>query len=435
MSKKNARKKVYVGMSADLIHHGHLNIIKKASKLGEVTIGLLTDSAIASYKRLPFLTYEERKEIVENIKGVTSVVPQHTLDYTKNLRKLRPNYVVHGDDWKTGAQKQTRERVLGILKEWEGQLVEPKYTPEVSSTKLIEALVRVGTTPEKRMRTLRRLLDSKSIVRILEVHSGLCGQIVERIKVIKDGTSQVFDGMWLSSLTDSVAKGKPDTGIVDFTSRLTTINEVFDATSKPLILDGDNGGLIEHFTAVVKTLERLGVSAIIIEDKRGAKRNSLYETGVNHEQDAIEDFSEKITAGKHAQVTEDFMIIARIESLILGRGQKDALARAKAYIKAGADGIMIHSKTKTPKEVLAFCKRYRKFKNRVPLVVVPTTYSSITEGELVEAGVGMVIYANHLLRSSYPAMKKAAESILKHERAKEAEAFCAPVKEILDLSA
>lgn len=434
MGRKNSPKKVYVGMSADIVHHGHLNIIKKASTLGEVTVGLLTDAAIASYKRLPFLAYAEREKIIGNIKGVSRVIPQHTLDYTQNLRKLKPDYVVHGDDWKTGVQKHTRERVVAVLKEWGGRLVEPKYTPGISSTKLMEMMTSLGTTPERRMRMLGRLLNNKSIVRILEVHSGLCGQIVEKTKVTKDGKSYVFDGMWLSSLTDSVARGKPDTGIVDFTLRLNTINEVFDVTTKPLILDGDNGGLIEHFTAMVKTLERFGVSAIIIEDKKGAKRNSLYESGVVHEQDAIEDFSEKILAGKKAQVTDDFMIIARIESLILGNGLKDALARAKAYIKAGADGIMIHSKAKTPKEVLAFCAEYKKLKNRAPLVVVPTTYSAITEDELAEAGVNMVIYANHLLRSSYPAMKKTAKLILEHRRAKESEPFCVPISEVLNLS-
>lgn len=434
MAKSKQHKIVYVGMCADILHPGHLNIIKRAGKLGEVTVGLLTDSAVASYKRVPFLTYKQREEIVKNIKGVAHVMPQTTRDFVPNLRKLKPHYVVHGDDWQTGIQKEIRELVVDAIKDWGGKLVEPKYTRGISSTKLINAITRIGTTSERRRQMLRLMLHAKPIVRILEVHSGLTGQIVEKTEIMRDGKSQSFDGMWLSSLTDSVSKGKPDTGIVDFTSRLNTINEVFDVTTKPLILDGDNGGMIEHFVSIVKTLERFGVSAIIIEDKTGAKRNSLYETGVNHEQDSLENFSEKISAGKKSQVTDDFMIIARIESFILNKGLKDALIRARAYIKAGADGIMIHSKNNDPTEVLAFCREYKKFKRRVPLVAVPTTYSSVTEEELVKAGVGMVIYANHLLRSSYPAMKKTAESILENHRCLESEVFCTPVNKLLDLS-
>ncbi|MDO8676876.1 MAG: phosphoenolpyruvate mutase [Candidatus Azambacteria bacterium] len=439
MKKKyNKTKVVYVAMSADLLHPGHLYNINKAKKLGRVVVGLLTDGAIASYKRVPFLTYEQRKIVIKNVKGVDAVVPQTTLDYTMNLRRLKPDYVVHGDDWKTGIQKETREQVVQILKEWGGQLVETHrkfpYPPGRSSTQLIEALTRVGTTPEKRMHMIRRLFDAKSMVRFLEVHSGLSGKIVERTKINKDGKAQEFDGMWLSSLTDSVAKGKPDTGIVDFTSRLNTINEIFDVTTKPLIMDGDNGGSIEHFESMVKTLERLGVSGIIIEDKTGLKRNSLYGTDVVQEQDNTLNFCEKISAGKKAQVTDDFMIIARIESLILKKGLKDALVRARAYIKAGADGIMIHSKEKDPSEILDFCKNYQKFDNKVPLVAVPTTYNSITEEELTKAGVRMIIYANHLLRSSYPAMVKTAVSILENKRCLESEEFCMPVKELLDLN-
>src|SRR3989344_1850067 len=430
--KSNKEKVVYVAMAADLLHPGHLNIINKAKKLGKVVIGLVTDEAIASYKRVPFLTYEQRKVVIENIKGVDAVIPQTTLDYVPNLRRLKPDYVVHGDDWKTGVQKEVRERVIKTLKEWGGKLVEPKYTPGVSSTKLIEAATRIGTTPEKRMRMIRRTLDAKPLVRILEVHNGLTGKIIERIKINKDGKIQEFDGMWLSSLTDSVAKGKPDTGIVDFTSRLNTINEVFDVTTKPLIMDGDNGGPIEHFGSMVKTLERLGVSGIIIEDKTGAKRNSLYGTDAAQAQDSAENFCEKISVGKKAQITDDFMIIARIESLILKKGMKDALARARAYIKAGADGIMIHSKEKEHSEVLSFCKAYRKFANRVPLVAVPTTYSHITEEELARAGVRMVIYANHLLRSSYPAMVRTAEVILANSRCLETDEHCISVDGLLE---
>lgn len=426
-------KKVYVGMSTDVMHHGHIHIIEEARKLGEVTVGLLTDKAIASFKRVPLLSYEQRKKIIENIKGVKEVIPQETLDYVQNLKKLKPDYVVHGTDWKTGVQKQIRERVIKTLKEWNGRLVEPEYTKGISSTQLINEMLEIGTTSEIRLKKLRRLLELKPLVRLMEVHNGLTGRIVEKTKIVQGNSVREFDGMWESSLTDSISKGKPDIELVDFTSRLHTIDQIFDVTTKPMIVDGDTGGPIEHFVYTVKSLERLGVSAVIIEDKTGLKKNSLFGTDVDQTQDSIENFCRKISAGKKAQVTEDFMIIARIESLILKKGIDDAIKRARAYIEAGADGIMIHSKEKSPKEVLEFCKRYKKFENRVPLVAVPTTYSQITEEELMKAGVNIVIYANHMLRSAYPSMVETAEFILKNHRAQEADKLCMPIKEILEL--
>ncbi len=426
-------KKVYAALSADLIHPGHLNIINEAKKLGEVIIGLLTDEAIASYKRLPFLTYEQRKIIVENIKGVSQVIPQETLDYVPNLRKIKPDFVVHGDDWQTGVQREVRERVVETLKEWGGKLVEPKYTPGISSTKLNIGLKEIGTTPEVRLKKLRRLLGAKKIVRILEVHNGLTGLIVENTQLKKNNIIKEFDGMWLSSLTDSITKGKPDIGCVDLTSRMNTLNDILEVTTKPIIYDGDTGGLPEHFVFMVRNLEREGVSAVIIEDKVGLKKNSLFGTEAGQTQDSIENVSRKINHGKKAQVTDDFMIIARIESLILKAGLKDALERAKAYIASGADGIMIHSKEKSPGEILEFCEEYNKFKNRKPLVAVPSTYNQITEKELIDAEVRIVIYANQLLRSAYPSMRKVAETILENERALECEKFCMPVKEIITL--
>ncbi len=426
-------KRVYVGMGADLIHPGHLNIINEARKLGRVIVGVLTDKAIASYKRIPYMSFEQRKLIIENIKGVDGVVPQETLDYTSNLRKIRPHYVVHGDDWKTGVQKQTRQRVIETLREWGGQLVEVKYTEGISSTKLNLLLKEIGITPEIRMKKLRRLLKAKDIVRILEAHNGLTAHIVENVVVRQEDKVKEFDGIWISSLTDSVAKGKPDTGIVDLTSRLSTINQVLESTAKPIIFDGDNGGEPEHFIFVVKTLERLGVSAIVIEDKKGLKRNSLFGTDVEQNQEGISEFAYKISLGKKAQATEDFMIIARIESLILKKGIYDALIRAKAYIEAGADATLIHNKEQDAVELFRFCEEYSKIENKVPLVVVPTAYSHVTEKELYEKGVNVVIYANHLLRSAYPSMKKTAETILLNERAHEAEPLCMSISEILGL--
>ena len=425
--------KVYIAMGVDLLHPGHLNIINEGRKLGDVVIGLLTDRALADYKRVPFLTYEQRKVIVENVKGVNEVIPQETLDYVPNLLKIKPDYVVHGDDWKEGNLIEVRDRVIRTLNMWGGKLVEPKYTKGISSTILNERLRAIGTTPEIRIKRLRRLLSAKPIVRFLEAHSGLTGLIVENINITKDNALKEFDGVWISSLTDSATKGKPDIEIVDFTSRLDTIHQILDVTTKPIIIDGDTGGPVEHFVFVVRTLERLGISAIIIEDKVGLKKNSLFGTEVEQKQADIEDFANKISQGKKAQVTEDFMVIARIESLILNKGVDDAIERARAYIRAGADAIMIHSKEKDPKQLLEFCDRYKKFYNKVPLVAVPSTYSHMTEKELSDAGINIVIYANHLLRSAYPAMVKTAETILKNERAHEVEDICMSIKDILTL--
>src|SRR3989339_192323 len=397
-------KKVYVGMSADMIHPGHLNIIKEACKLGDVIIGLLTDKAIASYKRLPALKYEQRKIIIENIKGVTEVVPQEELDYSPNLRKLKPDFVVHGDDWQKGVQQQTRQKVIETLTEWGGQLYEVPYTKGISSTQLNQTLKEIGTTPEIRMEKLKRLIDAKPIVKVLEAHNGLTGLIIENVTAECKGRNKEFDAIWLSSLTDSTAKGKPDIEAVDVTSRLHSLNDILEVTTKPIIYDGDTGGIPEHFVFTVKTLERLGVSAIIIEDKTGLKKNSLFGTDVQQTQASIEDFCYKISAGKKAQVTKSFMIIARIESFILKQGLEDAITRAKAYIEAGADGIMIHSKEKNGEEILQFCKQYKEFEKKAPLVVAPSSYNHLYEEQLIEAGVNIVIYANHLLRSAYPAM-------------------------------
>lgn len=425
--------KVYVAMSADIIHHGHLNILNKARELGEVIVGLHTDEVITEYWRKPILKYNERKTIVENIKGVSQVVPQDTLDQIPNLLRYKPKYVVHGDDWKKGIQRNLRERVIDTLKEWDGQLIEIPYTEGVSISKLEDTLNSIGTTPEERLKRLKNDIYEKPVVRVLEAHNGLTGLIAEKTKVEQDGKIKEFDAMWVSSLCDSTAKGKPDIELVDLTSRLNTINDILEVTTKPIIVDGDTGGLTEHFVFTVKTLERLGVSAIIIEDKVGLKKNSLFGTDVAQSQDSIEHFCEKISQGKQARVTDDFMIIARIESLILKAGMDDAINRAKAYIEAGADGIMIHSKEKDGSEIKEFCRIYNELENRVPLVVVPTTYGHIKEREFYDMGVNVVIYANHLIRSAYPAMRKTAETILSNERCLEANEICMPIKEILTL--
>lgn len=417
------KKLVYVPMAADIIHHGHLNIIKEASKLGYVMVGLFSDSAIASYKRVPLMNYTQRKLIVEGLKGVDEVVMQDEKEYDKNLIKYKPDFLVHGSDWSEGPLNKPRERAIELMKGWGGQVVEPPYTKDISSTKLNKSLKEQGIMPHIRLSALRKALNAKPTIRGIEAHSGLSAMIVEGVSV-KDsnGVQQSFDFMWLSSLTDSTSKGKPDIEFVDLTSRIVTVNDILEVSTKPIIYDGDTGSKIPHFAMMVKRLERLGVSAVVIEDKIGLKKNSLCEgEAAKHTQDTIENFCAKIKAGKEAQITNDFMIIARIESLILGVGMEDAIKRANAYIEAGADGIMIHSRQKDGAEILEFCKIYNAFENRKPLMVVPTNYPILTENDLQQAGINIIVYANQLLRSAYSAMLETATSILEHKRALEAD--------------
>ena len=426
-------KRVYVGMSADLIHPGHINILQRASEIGEVTVGLLTDEAIASYKRLPHMTFEQRRTVVANLSMVADVIPQSTLDYVPNLQKLRPDVVVHGDDWRTGVQSETRQRVIDCLAEWGGELVEVEYTQGISSTQLNASLKQIGTTPSVRLSRLRRLIDSKPIVRLMEAHNGLSGLIVEDSSAQRNGQTVEFDGMWSSSLTDSTSRGKPDIEAVDISSRLQTINDIFEVTTKPLVFDADTGGIPEHFSFTVRSLERLGVSAVIIEDKEGLKRNSLFGTDVPQTQSSIQDFSARVAIGKKAQITDDFMVIARIESLILEKGVEDALTRAEAYVEAGADAVMIHSRRKEPDEIFEFCSSARTRIPNIPIVAVPTSYNSVTEDELAAAGVKVVIYANHLLRAAYPSMTAVAELILQNARSLEADGQIASISEVLNI--
>jgi len=424
---------VYVGMSADILHHGHINIIKESAKLGDVTVGVLTDEAIASYKRLPYLTYPERKVVVEGMRGVTQVVPQETLDYRPNLEKYRPNFVVHGDDWKTGVQSKVRQQVIDKIAEWGGKLVEIPYTPDISSTKLNEMVKSQGTTADRRRGQLKRLLNAKALVRVIETHSGLSSLIVDNLEVDVKNSKRSFDAVWSSSLTDSTNKGKPDIEAVDTTDRAITISSIFEVTTKPMIYDGDTGGKPEHFAFTVRTLERLGVSAVIIEDKTGLKKNSLFGTDVKQEQDTIEEFCEKIQVGKNAQVSDDFMIFARCESLILDKGMADAVERCKAYLASGADGIMIHSRNSDGQEIMDFCNIYQTFGVGRPLIVVPSSFDKITETEFLKAGVNMVIYANHMLRAAYPAMLQVAKTILMNERSYEVRPNCMSIKDILEI--
>jgi len=426
-------KTVYLGMIGDLIHPGITNIIREGAKHGDVVVGLFTDKAIAKYKRLPYLTYTQREEVVANLKGVSKIVPQDEWSCVPNLRKLKPDYIIHGDDWKVGPDSILRSEVLEALKEWGGELIEIPYTKGIDSSAMVDNARAIGTTPDVRLKTLRRLIAAKPVVRILEAHSGLSGLIAENAEVIKEDGVHRFDGMWSSSLTDSTSKGKPDIEAVDLTTRLHSLTDILECTTKPIIFDGDTGGIPEHFVFTVRTLERNGVSAVIIEDKVGLKKNSLFGTEVKQELASEEEFCHKISEGKKAQVTKDFMIIARIEEIIAGYSVDDALKKAFAAVRAGADGVMIHSKDKSGADIKDFCTRFRQEFEYVPIVLVPTTYNQFTEAELAAWGANVVIYANHMLRASYPAMMKCAEKILECERSLEVNDMCMPIKQILEL--
>ena len=424
---------VYMCCSTDYIHSGHIAIINKACRLGRLTIGVLSDEAVASYKRYPLLPFDERKSLFENIAGVEKVVEQKSLSYADNLRMLKPDYVVHGDDWIEGFQKPIREEVIRVLGEYGGKLVEYPYSSDPKYRQLDSALRAELAMPDMRRGRLRKLIGMKGLVTAMEAHSGITGLIVEKTTVLQDGKTYQFDAMWISSLCDSTAKGKPDIELVDMTSRFRTIDDIMEVTTKPIIFDGDTGGLTEHFVYTVRSLERMGVSMVIIEDKTGLKKNSLFGTEVKQTQDSIENFCEKIKAGKRAQKTKEFMICARIESLILERGMDDALKRAFAFTAAGADAIMIHSRKKDPAEIFEFVEKFRKENKVTPIVVVPTSFNTVTEDEFKRRGVNVVIYANQLTRTGFPAMQDAARTILENHRAKECDDKCMSIKEIITL--
>lgn len=427
------KKIVYIGLAADILHEGHINILKTGNKLGKVIVGLLTDTAIAQYKKVPFLDYNQRKIVLENIKYVDEIIPQKTLDYVENLKKFRPSFVVHGDDWKAGIQKKTRARVINTLKRWGGKLIEPKYTKNISSTLIKSKIIHSGISPQNKISQLKRLIKVKNIVRILETHNSLNGLIIENLNIKKNSRLIEFDGMWSSSLTDSLTKGKPDNQSVDYSSRILGLNDIMDVTLKPMIFDADNGGRIEHISYLVKTLERIGVSGMIIEDKVGEKINSLFKNQDKAKQDSIKNFCKKIKIAKNARISNDFYIIARIESFILNKSLSDAMNRAKNYIKAGANAILIHSKERTPAQIFSFSKKFKKIYPDIPLVSVPSTYSKVRESDLIKNGFKVVIYANHMLRSAYPSMVTTAESILKNGRSFESEKNLTPINKIINL--
>ena len=426
-------KTIYTCFCTDVIHEGHMNIIAQAQKYGSVIVGALSDKALIRYNKFPTVSLEERVKLYRSIKGVERVIVQESIMYDDVIASLKPDYVIHGDNWKEGPESAIRENVLNLLDIYGGELIEAAYTYNPAVKKIDSQLKEKLAMPEYRRKRLRQLIEMTPVVKVMEAHSGLTGLIVEKTVVENGGRLDQFDAMWVSSLCDSTAKGKPDIELVDMSSRLRTIDDIMEVTTKPIILDGDTGGLTEHFVYNVRTLERMGVSAVIIEDKTGLKKNSLFGTEVEQTQASIEEFSAKITAGKQAQLTDDFMIIARIESLILEKGIDDALERAFAFVKAGADGIMIHSRKSSPDEILEFCDKFRKSDKNTPIVVVPSSFNIITEDELAEHGVNIVIYANQLTRSAFPAMQKTAENILKYHRAKEVDEGLMPIKQIITL--
>ncbi len=429
--KKN--KLVYVALSADILHEGHLNIINKASKLGKVVVGLLTDEAIASFKKIPFLNYEQRLTVVQSIKKISKVMPQTTLDYTSNLRKIKPNYVVHGDDWKEGILKSTRQKVIRELKKWSGKLIEYPYYRDISSTLIKKKISRLNMYGENRVTNLKRLIKIKKIVRLIESHNSLMGLIVENLKIEKNKKIEEFDGMWSSSLTDSLVRGKPDNQSVEINTRISGLSDLMDCTTKPVLFDADNGGRIEHIPYFIRSLERQGVSGLVIEDKVGLKKNSLFKNQKNVNQDTIKKFCKKIKIIVESRKYEDFMVVARIESFILNKGLNDSLKRAVAYSKAGADAILIHSKSNGPSEIFKFAKEFKKTKFYKPLIAVPSSYSKTKERDLIKNGFKVVIYANQLIRAAYPAVLNAAKSILKNQRSYEVESKITSIKDIISL--
>lgn len=426
-------KRVYTCFCTDVIHDGHINIINKAREYGDVIVGVLTDAAMIKFNHFPTISFEERVKIAKEIDGVKEVVIQDSVMYDDIIKKLRPDYVIHGDNWKSGFLKSIRDNVEGLLKEYGGEIIDVPYTKSESVARVDAILREKLAMPEYRRKRLRQLIDICGLVKTIEAHNGITALIAEKTIVDHDGELNQFDAMWVSSLCDSTAKGKPDIELVDMTSRFSTISDIMEVSTKPIIFDGDTGGITEHFVYTVRSLERMGVSAVIIEDKVGLKKNSLFGTEVEQTQDTIEHFCEKIRAGKKVQLTDDFMIIARIESLILERGMEDALKRAHAYVEAGADGIMIHSRRKTPDEIIEFCDKFRAKDKSTPIVVVPSSFNVITENELKEHGVNIVIYANQLTRSAVPAMIDTAKSILVNHRAKEVDDKLMPIKEIITL--
>ena len=428
-------KTVYVPLAVDLLHSVHISILKKAKRYGKVIVGLMTDKAISEYKQLPILDYNERFKILSGVKFIDEIVEQKNWDYSENIKKYKPDYFIHGDDWKKGIQKNQRKKVIKTLKRYRGKLIEISFSKNISSSEIKEKIINYVSNSNNKVSRLKQMMKAKNLVKILESHNSLTGLIIENLKIKKKKINVEFDGMWSSSLTDSATKGLPDNSSLSFSARISSLNDMMDVTTKPLVFDADNGGQLEHLPYLVRSLERSGVSAIIMEDKVGLKKNSLFKNQSGTKQDKPEHFAKKIKIISNSRKNKDFMVIARIESFILGKGLKDALKRAEIYSKAGANAILIHSKETTPKEIFSFAREFRKSKNFIPLVSVPSTYSKTYEKDLIKNGFKLVIYANQLLRAAYPAMLNTAKDILVNSRSFDAEKSnkIIPISEIISL--
>ncbi|MDJ0824059.1 MAG: phosphoenolpyruvate mutase [Rhodobacter sp.] len=423
---------VYVSMTAEILHNGHLRILKEAKKHGRVTVGLLTDRALENKKPIPLLSFEQRKEILEALDCVDEVIAQDEWDYDACIDTHKPRVFVHGDKW-DGPLTGMRERAIARLESYGGTFVELPYSHEFDGTHIAPQMAASLATPFAKQKAFRRMMQSKRLVRFLEAHSPLAALIGEHTKVQRNGDVLQYDGFWSSSLTDSTEMGLPDIEALDVTRRLQNIDEIFEVTTKPLVFDADTGGKAEHFELKVRTMERMGIAAAIIEDKTGLKKNSLLGTSVPQTQASIPEFQEKIRAGIEGQKYRGMMIIARLESLILGQGIDDALRRADAYVTAGAGAVMIHSKERDPAQVFAFTDAFAQDHPEVPIVAVPSSYNTVHDHELQAHGIKMIIYANHMLRSSYKAMEQTARAILEHGRTAEIEDEIITIPQILKL--
>ena len=428
-----SNKIIYLGLTADLIHAGHINIINEALKYGQLLIGLITDQAISKEKRLPLLSYFDRKALLLNIKGVKDIVPQEDWDYSINLQKYKPDFFIHGDDWNTSEYKIIKNNCINVLSAYGGKLIEIAHTPNINSDLVVDKIRKLKNVSSLRQNTLKRLLQSKSFIKIIEVHSPMSAMIIDNLKINNERGSNFFDGFWSSSLSDSTLFGRPDIESLDIASRLNMINNIFHATTKPLVMDIDTGGLLEHLEINIKTIEQAGVSAVVIEDKKGLKKNSLFGNEVIQHQEDVKVFQEKIKLINTIKVNDNFLCIARIESLILDKGLEDALHRASSYVDAGADMVLIHSRKKTPDEVFLFANEFKRDHPNIPLACIPTSFYTVTEGLLQDKGFNLSIYANHLIRASYKHMEKIAKSILTYQTSQYIEEDIESVKDILNL--
>jgi len=402
-----SEKTVYVGMVGDMLHVGHINILKTAARLGRVTVGVLTDRAVVGYKRLPLLAFEDRVRVVESIADVAAVVPQKTLSYVENLRALRPDYVVHGDDWRYGDQvSRARAEVIATLGEWGGELVEVAYTKGISSTAIHRSGAADALFSGTRQGRLRRLLAAKPTLRIVEAHSGLSAKIAAEVRGPDGATG--FDAVWQSGLTDAIHRGKSDGGAVDRGRRLQAVEEILDAGPLPLIYDGRAAGRPETVFDLTRALDKAGVSALCLGDRSDPDR-----TGP--EMSPAETVAQ-IEAVRAACPTGAVMAISRIVVAAPGNGGSGALDRALdralALLEAGSDAVMFDSAADTAEPILDIAARLRRQRRDVPLFAAQSDRWGAPIHRFENAGIDAVVYETHLLRATVAPMRRAATALL-----------------------